>query len=146
MLPRLNAHRAWANRRYAEWLASLPAPDEYCLKMFSHVLRAEEAWLARLRGETPENKVWTFVSPEEIDAFRAALDVGLEEALAGDLSRVLRYVRFDGTAMESTVADILAHVCTHGMYHRGQIAAHASRSGLPKAPVTDYIAFTRLLP
>ncbi len=146
MLDRLNAHRAWANRLYVEWMAAMAVPDEYVLKMFSHVLRAEETWLVRLQGGIPENRIWTLVPPGEIDALRAANDGGMEEALAGDVSRVLRYDRFDGTPMESTAADVLTHVCTHGMYHRGQIASHAARVGSPKAPVTDFIAFTKLFP
>lgn len=149
MLERMNAHRAWANRSYAGWLAALPDPDAYVLKMWSHVLRAEEAWLVRLRGGVPENKVWTVSPPDELDALRAANDAGFAEVLAGgpeSLSRVLDYVRFDGSAVQSTVADILVHACTHGMYHRGQIAAHAARANLPKVPSSDYIAFAREFP
>jgi uncharacterized damage-inducible protein DinB len=149
MLERLNAHRAWANGQYAEWMASLPSVDDYCLKMFSHVLRAEEAWLARLRGEVAENRIWSLVPVEAMTAMRAAHDSGLEEALKGDLARVFRYNRFDGTPMESTAADILTHVCTHGMYHRAQIAARAAQAPPPgpaKVPGTDFIAFSRLFP
>lgn len=145
-LVRLNAHRAWANALYVGWLAEQSSPEEYCLKMLSHVLRAEEAWLARLRGEVPGNLVWSTLPPEGLEPLRVANDAGMEAALDGDPMRVFRYSRFDGTAMESTAADILTHVCTHGVYHRGQIAAHAARSGLPKVPVTDFIAYARLFP
>lgn len=152
-LGRLDAHRAWANRLYVEWMAEqvaaspsfLSSPEgAYCLKMLSHVLRAEEAWRTRLRGEVPENKVWSVLPVEDLEPLRAANDAALAAALGGDLARVLRYTRFDGTPMESTVADILVHVCTHGVYHRGQIAARAAQAGLPKLPGSDYIAFTRL--
>lgn len=144
MLPRLNAHRAWANRLYVEWLTGLGEAEDYCLKMLSHVLRAEEAWIVRLRGEVPENKVWTVLSPAEMEPLRTANDAGMEAALSGDLSRSLRYHRFDGTASESTVADIAMHICTHGAYHRGQVAAQAARLGLPKVPPSDFILFARL--
>jgi uncharacterized damage-inducible protein DinB len=154
-LARLNAHRAWANALHVEWAAAqstrsasfASSPDgAYCLKMLSHVLRAEEAWLTRLRGAVPENKVWIEVPVAEMDALRAANDAGLEAALGEDPARVLVYSRFDGTPMESTVADILTHVCTHGMYHRGQVAARAAQAGLPKLPATDFIAFARQFP
>jgi len=149
MLARLNAHRAWANRLTVEWALAHAASDEYSLKMLSHVLRAEEAWLVRLRGALPENKIWVAVPPGELDALRAANDAGLTAAVEADVTqpgRMYRYTRFDGTPMESSVADILAHVFLHGIHHRAQIAANASRMGLPKLPVTDFIAFAREFP
>ena len=146
MLARLNTHRAWANHVYLDWLAALTTPDDYCLKMLSHVLRAEEAWLTRLRGGTPENRVWDVSSREELEALRVLNDAALETFVNEEpqaLARVLRYTRFDGTPMESTVADILSHVCLHGVHHRAQIAAHATRAGLPKPPSRDFIVFAR---
>src|SRR5690606_35816678 len=58
--------------------AALTTPDDYCLKMLSHVLRAEEAWLTRLRGGTPENRVWDVSSREELEALRILNDAALE--------------------------------------------------------------------
>jgi uncharacterized damage-inducible protein DinB len=147
MLDRLNAHRAWANGLYVEWIRMPEAREEYCVKMLSHVLRAEEAWLVRLRGEIPENKIWTLVSPDEMDSLRIANDAGWKTALAGawgGMERVMRYRRFDGTEMESSIGDIASHVFMHGMYHRGQIAARAAQAGLPKVPGSDFIVFARL--
>jgi uncharacterized damage-inducible protein DinB len=147
MLDRLNAHRAWANGLYVEWIQADEAREEYCVKMLSHVLRAEDTWLIRLRGEVPENKIWTLLSPEEMRPMRLANDAGWSAALSGawgDLDRVLRYRRLDGTEMESSIADIASHVFMHGMYHRGQIAARAAQAGLPKVPGSDFIVFARL--
>ena len=56
---------------------------------------------------------------------------------------VVRYTRFGGESCESVVSDIATHVCTHAVYHRGQIAAQAARAGL-KCPPTDFIVFSRL--
>ena len=153
-LSRLNAHRAWANRLYVEWaVAQASSPSfrassdgEYCLKMFSHVLRVEAVWLMRLAGGVPENRIWESVPHENMESLRAANDSGLESALLGDLSRVARYESFGGVAMETSVADILTHACTHGMYHRGQVASRAAQAGLPNVPGTDFIVFSRLFP
>ena len=62
-----------------------------------------------------------------------------------NLSRRVRYRRLSDGESESALADIATHLCTHGMYHRGQIAAQAARVGL-KCPPTDFIAFSRLAP
>jgi uncharacterized damage-inducible protein DinB len=149
MLERLNDHRAWANRLCDGWLTAHAPSDDYCLKMLSHVLRAEDVWLDRLRGGVPANTIWNVLAAEELAPLRAANDAGLAAVLAGDpalMTRVFRYSRFDGTPMESTGADIVTHVCMHGAYHRAQIAAHAARTGLPKLPVTDFIAWAREFP
>lgn len=144
MIDRLSAHRGWANRRYLEWLAAHAAADAYCVKMLSHVIRSEAAWLTRLRGGTPEPVIWIPLPPAELEPLRAANEAGWSAALAGDLARRLAYRRFDGTETESSVEEVVMHVCTHGMYHRGQIAAHAARAGFPRVPSTDFIVFARL--
>lgn len=149
MLARLNDHRAWANRLYTDWLAAHAPSDDFCLKLMSHVLRAEETWLIRLEGGVPENRIWSVLPADEFTALREANDAGMQAVLSGDPSlaaQVFRYNRLDGTPMESTGADIITHVCMHGMYHRAQIAAYAARTGLTKLPTTDFIAWAREYP
>jgi hypothetical protein len=161
MLDRLNAHRAWANRLYLGWCLdwyphppgspdadrSLPvapaegSPEEYCVKLLSHVIRTEFVWLARLRGEVPGPVIWDTLPPRELEVLSAQYDAAWLEVVESDLTRVLHYRRFNGDPCESTVGDIALHACLHGTYHRAQMAARAVRDGLPKPPVTDYIAF-----
>lgn len=143
VLDRLNAHRAWANRLVLDWHLALPAPEEYCHKMLSHVLAAEAVWLARIRGAKPGGP-WDPFSAEELDPLRLANDAGWEEVLASDTDRVLDYRLVNGQGGRSSVADMILHVCAHGAYHRGQVAAQAARAGLPRIPSTDFILFTRL--
>lgn len=161
MLQRLNAHRAWANRLYLDWcldwhrnlteapdtVRALPvvpvegSPEEYCVKLLSHVIRTEFVWLARLRGEAPGPVIWQTLPPRELDALSAQNDRAWLEIVDSDPARLLHYRRFNGDPCESTVSDIALHACQHGTYHRAQIAARAVQDGLPKPPVTDYIAF-----
>jgi uncharacterized damage-inducible protein DinB len=142
MLERLFAHRAWANARQIEWFSALPEPDEYCLKMLSHILLAEKAWLQRLAGGTADRDAWIPVSSGELQGLTRENESQWPAVLASDISRICDYRRFDGEAAQSQVSDILTHVCTHGMYHRGQVAAQAARIGR-KCPPTDFIVFSR---
>jgi uncharacterized damage-inducible protein DinB len=142
MFDRLDAHRDWANRRIVAWYLALPQPEEYCLKMLSHILLGEAVWLARLRGE-PARGVWEVLSPEELDPLRRANTEGWNKVLASDMTRVFVYKRISGEECESVLADIFTHMCLHGTYHRGQISAQAARAG-GKAPSTDFIEFSRV--
>lgn len=142
MLKRLHAHRAWANQRIIDWYLALPQPDEYCLKMLSHILLAEETWLRRMRGEAGR-EVWQLLVVEELNTLREINDAGWRDALQTDLSRVVRYRRLNDVESESSLGDIATHVCTHGVYHRGQIAAQATRKGW-HCPPSDFIVFARL--
>ena len=142
MMERLNAHREWANHRVIEWYLALPQDEEYCLKMISHILLGEETWLRRLCGEV-NREVWQSLPPEELNPLREANNAGWRKVLQSDLSRRVRYRRQTDGESESTVSDILTHVCMHAMYHRGQIAAQAARAGLKPVP-TDFIVFSRL--
>ena len=150
MLVRLHAHREWANKRSIEWMPTLPEPDEYCHKMISHILLSEAMWLLRLHGGSdPEiSRVitnWESFPLNELALRSVVNNSGWKNVLQSDLSRRVRFTRFAGEESESIVSDIATHVCTHGVYHRGQIAAQAARLGL-HAPPTDFIVYSRLFP
>ena len=141
MLARLNDHRAWANGLFLDWLAAHAASDAYCLKLMSHVIRTEACWLERVRGETARPVIWDALPAEELESLRRDNDVRLKTGLQGDLGRIVGYRRFNGDACETSVSDILTHACMHGMYHRGQVAAHAAHAGLPGMPATDFLLY-----
>jgi uncharacterized damage-inducible protein DinB len=146
VLERLNAHRDWANGILLDWQASLAEPEPYCHKMLSHILLAEEVWLGRILDK-PHRSPWAALLPSaEMETMRAAHRAGWEGVLAGaagPLARVFAYRRYTGAEAASSIADALTHVCAHGAYHRGQIAAQAARAGL-KVPSTDFILFADL--
>jgi uncharacterized damage-inducible protein DinB len=147
MLARLDAHRDWANGILIDWFGALAAggsaPEPYCHKMLSHILLAEEVWLGRIL-DRPHRGPWAaLLEPGEMRAMRASHRAGWEQVLAGaagPLERVFAYRRFSGAEASSSIADSFAHVCAHGAYHRGQIAAQAARAGLG-VPSTDFILF-----
>ena len=142
---RLLEHSLWANRRVLEALRQPEASDR-ALGWFAHVLAAEEIWLGRLQGRASAVEVfpkWTLeeCTPRVEDSasgYLAYLD-SLEDDAFDDF---IRYQDTRGRGFVTSIGEILTHVCTHGGYHRGQIASDLRASG--GEPVnTDFITFTR---
>jgi uncharacterized damage-inducible protein DinB len=139
-------HLRWADVRVLEALRAAGTPPAEALELFGHVVGAEHVWLARLGGWAAEVAVWPKLSVEECAALAAAnanaFDAVVEALDEQALQRVVHYTNSAGLAFESTVEEILTHVCMHGQYHRAQVNLLLRRAGLAPAPV-DYIAFTR---
>jgi uncharacterized damage-inducible protein DinB len=106
----------------------------------SHILRGERVWLQRVTGEAPSPDLWSPLSPTDVETLQARHTTAFAGLLAGDLDRVVAYQRFTGERYQSSVADILMHLCTHGAHHRGQMATYASGRALV-APNVDFINF-----
>lgn len=137
-------HLRWADARLVEALRGTPPAE--ALELVGHVAGAEHVWLARLGGRAADVAVWPKLSVEECAVLAAsnanafdALIEGLDEQA---LQRLVQYTNSAGLPFESSVEDILTHVCMHGQYHRAQVNLLLRRAGLAPAPV-DYIAFTR---
>ena len=144
LLMRLFEHMEWANARVLEALRA--QPDAEALRLFAHVLGAEETWISRMRQRTARQPVWPTLTLSECadlsDANRAELKELLAELGDDDLDREVRYRNSAGFEFHDRLGDILTHVAMHGSYHRGQIAKQLRALGTTP-PYTDYIAFTR---
>jgi len=145
MLDTLLRHLLWADRRTAESLDTLDAPPPELVRIWAHLLGAEETWLARIAGREPTVPVWPEIDLERCRAlmasnhgqFRELLDAG-----AAALDRHVTYRNSRGEEFTNTVSEILHHVAMHGMYHRGQVALEVRRlGGEPLA--TDLIVYLR---
>ena len=140
------AYNEWANREILRALASQPGAPPRATEVMAHLVGAEWAWLRRLGPAAPDLPVWPVLSLEECDAQLKVLAPTWRQYLDGhtaqSLDRDLAYVNFKGEHWTNTVGDILAHVITHGCYHRGQIASFLGRSGAA-VPYTDYIECVR---
>ncbi|CAM3677783.1 DinB family protein [Cohnella lubricantis] len=138
----------WANERI---LAHLRTQDnnEQAVRLFAHILRAEQVWLARLTGKDSspialwsdanltDCSRWIEENKENFQAYLAAIEEG------GSLDHVIEYKNQAGTSSYSTsVRDILTHVALHGQYHRGQINSMLRAAGGEPVSV-DYIVFAR---
>lgn len=136
----------WANRRALESIAQLADPDE-CLRLFGHILAAQDAWLTRLEGGDSSH-IELFPAPSvaeclatldavELRGLAYLADLG-EDTLEGELA----YTNQTGKSFRNTPRDILTHLGMHSQYHRGQIAILVRRAGAAPA-VTDFIVFCR---
>ncbi len=150
-LLQLIAHMRWADALFAAALIDEPASrgavaDADAVRLFAHVAAAEHLWYARIVAKKPDHAVWPALSPAEARDLAAA-NADLFERLvadgsASDLTRRVAYTNSAGHNFVSAVDDIVTHVTTHGIYHRGQIARCIRASGgVP--PYTDFIQFVR---
>ena len=134
----------WANE---ETLTSLrQAAPPAAVRWLAHIVAAELLWLARLRDEAPPLPVWPDFDLDDIarrlPESRRVWTAHLESLTDDDLADGVGYRNSKGEFWTSTVADILTHVCHHGAYHRGQIAA-AVRAGGGEPAYTDFIHAAR---
>ena len=146
LLHRMFQHVEWANTVVLDALRAQPEPDADAVRLFAHILGAEEVWLSRIDHRASRQAVWPSLSLSECAALarenRAAFVALLERIEDSDLERRVRYSNSAGFEFENTLGDILTHAALHGSYHRGQIARQLRASGTAP-PYTDFIAFVR---
>lgn len=113
-----------------------------------HMLVVLRLWAARLRGEDVPVDLHSVAEPQwanlkhtlqhELRQFRH----WLEQQPDTGFERMVRYTRTGGEVHHAAMADILTHLTTHFVHHRGQVSAAAVRFGAP-APEMDFIYFVR---
>ena len=130
-------------------LASLAAPFERAVAVFSHVQAARQIWLNRVAQDLtppPPSGVSPILPLDQAASAAETLDVLWRQFLHRQsepaLHASVHFKSMDGTPHESALADILTHVINHSTYHRGQIALLIAQSGTKPAG-TDFITFTR---
>ena len=142
---RLLEHLAWADARTLEALRAMHASPIDALRLFGHVLAAEQVWRSRIDGRAPNVPVWPSLELDECEALADRNQAGFARhgsAPPESLARAVRYRNTKGEEFVKTVEDILLHVALHGSYHRGQVARIVrGEGGAPQA--TDYIVFIR---
>ena len=143
---RLYDHMAWADARTQHALREMHAAPLDALRLYGHVLGAEEVWLARIEAREQEVSAWPALDLDECAELAAKLHSAfallVETLSATELQRQVRYVNSRGEPFVNTVEDILMHVALHGAYHRGQVARIVRGEGGAPLP-TDYIFYIR---
>lgn len=139
------AHLRWADERTAAAVDTIPL-DATVQRIWSHLLAAEATWLARIEGSDPAVAVWPGLDPAACRALMQRNHRGID-ALSSHVASMaeqrVAYLNSRGERFTNTVAEILYHVCMHGMYHRGQVMLKVrDLGGTPEA--TDLIAYFRL--
>lgn len=146
---RMFDHAHWANRRVAQTLQGLEGKTEKPYRWFAHILGAEKVWLTRLNGRSSKHlPIWPKLSLEQCETLLAENQEGYRRFLSAltdvELAKPAENRNQTGAASQTSIQDILTHVCMHGNYHRGQIAASLREEGFE--PVgTDYFLYIRQL-
>lgn len=141
-------HQQWADRRLLETLKLDGGVSPEALKLFRHILIAEQVWAVRLEGRDSSHlQLWAGEDDpgalehllEDNARCYARILAGLSEER---LDELLEYRSQSGAPFSNSIRDILAHVALHGQYHRGQIN-RLVREGHGEPPALDYIVFAR---
>ncbi len=143
---RLFKYEAWANDRIFAYARTTPEPQAEVSRYLGHMFIGQEIWHSRLvnDGRVFET-AWVDMSLDEAQArcmkMRAEWTKYLDSVSDEDLSRKVEYVRM-GKPCWNYVADVLTHMITHGMYHRGQISIMVRKAG-GEPVATDFVAAGR---
>jgi uncharacterized damage-inducible protein DinB len=143
---RLYRYDAWANARVVTYVKAMPAPPVDVLKCLAHTVLAQELWYNRITGNGPIPadywEEWPVAESERRCLRMQQLWLEfLQNAGDARLQTHINYVR-QGKACTNLVADVLMHMITHNMYHRGQIALLVRTAGGEPLP-TDFVAAGR---
>jgi len=148
ILHRLFEYNAWANQRLIEALKEPPNQSAKALRALTHLVFAEQEWLARLCAAKDSTGVnfWAELSLDECEVLnnqnqQAFIDLfGKLDELQFDSFAV--YKNSKGNEFHTSFRDVLTHVALHSTYHRGQVAmAIRAEGGTPAN--TDFIIYQR---
>lgn len=139
-------HLYWANERILETLQKNNV-EEQQLRLFNHILNAEQVWVTRLQGlDSSQMPIWSegdlTVCTKRIKQNEESFKAILTELAETDLDNLITYTNSTGNTFTSSIRDILTHVALHGQYHRGQINSRLRAEGFEPIS-TDYIIFAR---
>ena len=139
---RLFAYDGWANQEVLASLHAAKTPLPQALKLMAHIFAAERLWMERLEQKPQSLPVWPQLTAEECARQAAELPALWKAYLAGtsevELARPIAYKNSKGETWNSRKNDVLMHVVTHSVYHRGQVAAAVRAAGFTPA-YTDFI-------
>lgn len=150
-------YQIWANRVLFESLSRLdPAalaraeglhfPSIHHTVDHMHIVL--QLWAARLAGEVMDFDFQAIQQPDwgqlKRDLQQSLRSLGHWLAARPDdfFDREIVYLRLGGEPSCTRAGDILTHVMSHFVHHRGQISAVATRLGTP-APEMDFLYYLR---
>ncbi|MCR9126971.1 MAG: DinB family protein [Rhodobacteraceae bacterium] len=150
-------YNAWQNRQMDAAMASLPPADLNAdrgaffgsvMRTASHVLWADQVWMARMAGTAPpaapgtqSDVAWTDLPTWRED--RVATDAMLRDwaGALGDADLAGQVAWYSGILGKDTSAPCwlcVTHMFNHQTHHRGQIHAMLTAAGA-QAPVSDLV-------
>jgi uncharacterized damage-inducible protein DinB len=133
LLPTLFAQKAWANNELYNQLATVIAPEHasaihIAIRTLNHIYVVDRIFQAHLLGqahgytatntdETPELGELQF-AVAELDAWYERYSAAITPS---QLQESIAFQFTDGDAGRMTREEMLAHIITHGTYHRGNV-------------------------
>ncbi len=143
---RLFTYDDWANGEALRSLQATPSAGTRAREVMAHIAATQWVWMDRLRTQAQRCPVWPGWTLEQSAAqladLRPAWQTYIDHVGDADLAGKIFYTNTQGEKFTNTVEEILSHVCFHGVYHRGQIAAAVRAAGEVPA-YTDYIQAVR---
>lgn len=151
-------YNLWANKRIIEVFRPLPGeliekrvPSSFPSARLTllHIHNAENIWLKRLQGLSPQA-----LGIEDFKGTHAEVFQLLEESSTAMLefvkaqtddffSQKIVYKASSSGEQAQYAFQVIHHCFNHSTYHRGQLINIGRQLGLEKLPQTDYIFFLR---
>lgn len=143
LLLSLFEYKAWANQELFAELAKLdgeahPSERHTAIRLLNHIHVVDRIFAAHLAGEAHAYTATNTVETPALDALREAVAdtdrwyLGYIKALPpAAFGETLSFAFTDGQAGRMTREEILAHVATHGGYHRGAVGRIMAQVGVP---------------
>lgn len=146
-IDRLFRYTRWAHTRVLDALRSAHSPPTRAVRLFSHILRAQDVWYGRVADTAHATlELWADESlsacADRLESSMRRWQTVLDASAPHDLDQPIAYTNSSGTAFETPLRDIFSHVVNHGTHHRAQIALVLREADIAP-PVTDYIFFLR---
>lgn len=134
------------NQKLAEVFANEPdKTSEKALKIFSHILNAQQIWNSRILKQNALYGVWQLQDANDFsDINKVNYQASLNILDNVEFNTITEYSTTKGDVFKNSVRDILFHVINHSTYHRGQVATEFRNHGIDPL-VTDYILYKRLM-
>ena len=136
----------WANHEVALALRGVKTPVPKSLKLYAHMLAAQETWLARLKSAHTDIPIWPAWTLQECERISGEVKQHWHKYFLNfspaHLLHSVAYRTSKGEAFHNKVGEILMHVLLHSAHHRGQILMDLRATG-HAPPHVDYIHHIR---
>jgi uncharacterized damage-inducible protein DinB len=143
LLQSLFRHKAWVNEGFHAELAKVdaathPSERHTAIRLLNHIHIVDRIFAAHLTGQPHGFSATNTTETPTLDALRDAVvtcDGWFIEYAGALTSQALEepidFVFTDGANGRMTRAEMLAHVATHGSYHRGEVGRILTQVGVP---------------
>lgn len=144
---RLIQYDYWATEKIIEALTNAINYDTKCISLITHIIEAQEIWLARLTNDTKQfSSAWPEYTLAESRVIHEnnnqKMNSFVQSKTINDFNELIHYKNMKGENFSSSIKDILTHLVNHGTHHRAQIISLLKQSN-NLYPTIDFIIFVR---